>query len=192
MALSVTLLPGLPASGPLATAFPAEWGRYGREGTVVEFKADDFAWVGNFKPGLGGIELAQIHPNKRDAVVVAAGDLWVIDPIKRSATFALPAIDAAIEVRDPEGWLFSRQGLAIARFGPGGLCWHTRRLTWDGLDQLSLFDDELTGLAWDPMVNQWFPFQVDIRTGRSSGGSFYASGTLTEDWERLADDTWGK
>ena len=183
MELTVTLLSGLPVYGPLATPFPAEWGRIGREGTVVEFKLGDLAWVGNFRSGLGGIELAQIHPNQRDAVVVAGGDLWVVDPNQRTATFLLPAIDAAIEVRDPDGWLFSRQGLAIARFGPQGLCWHTKRLSWDGFDQLNLVGDELIGLARDPMGDSGIPFRVEIRTGRSSGGSYLGGGTLTDDWE---------
>jgi hypothetical protein len=80
------------------------------------------------------------------------------------------------------------QGLAIARFGPQGLCWHTKRLSWDGFDQLNVVGDELTGLAWDPMGDSAMPFRVDIRTGRSSGGSFLAEGTRTNDWERLADD----
>ncbi|MGH7140553.1 MAG: hypothetical protein ACREHD_32870, partial [Pirellulales bacterium] len=155
----------------------------GREGTVVEFKDDGFCWVGNFRPGLGGIELADVHPNKSDAVIVSGGDLWVVDPVQRSAAFVLLAIDAAIEVRDPDGWLFSRQGLAIARFGLQGLCWHTKRLSWDGFDQLNVVGDELTGLAYDPMGDAGIPFRVDIRTGRSAGGSYLAQGTLTDDWE---------
>lgn len=189
MSLSVTILPGLPAYGPLATPFPADWGPSGREGTVVEFKDDDFCWVGNFRLGLGGIELADVHPNKCEGVVVAGGDLWVVDPVHRTASFVLPAIEAAIEVHAPEEWLFSRQGLAIARFGPNGLLWHSKRLSWDGFDQLALNGDELAGLAYDPMVDAWSPFRVDIQTGRSTGGSFLAEGTLTNDWERLANDS---
>ena len=30
----------------------------------------------------------------------------------------LTAIDAALEVRNPDGWILSRQGIALARFGP--------------------------------------------------------------------------
>lgn len=155
----------------------------------MEFKGDDFCWVGNFRPGLDGIELAAIHPNKRDAVVVAGGDLWTVDPIKRTGSLILHAINAAFSVRDPDGWLFSRQGLAIARFGPDGLCWHTRRLSWDGFDDLKLVGSELTGLACDPIGDTWVPFRVDIRTGRSQGGSWLPAGTLTDNWERLADDS---
>lgn len=187
MTLSVTILPGLPAYGPLATPFPTEWGRWGREGTVVEFKANGICWVGNFQPGIGGIELAGVHPNKREAVIVSSGDLWVVDPVQRTASFVFPAIDTAIEVRGPDGWLFSMQGLAVAQFGPNGLLWHTKRLSWDGFDDLALVGDELTGLAYDPMDDAWVPFRVDIRNGSSTGGSYLAEGTRTSDWERLAD-----
>lgn len=185
MVIAVRLLEGLPPYGPLATPFPADWGRLGREGTVAEFKTEAGTWVANFQRGLGGIDLAHLHPNKHDAVVVAGGDLWVVDGIARSARCLLPAIAAAFEVRDPEGWLFNRQGLAFARFGPDGLMWHTRRLSWDGFDQLEVGEREVTGLAWSPMEGRWYPFRVDLHTGRSTGGSAFDRDR--EDWEQLVE-----
>ena len=181
---AVRVLPGLPPYGPLATAFPAEWGRLGREGTVVEFKTERATWVGDFQPGLGGLQLVAVHPNQRDAVVIAAGDLWVVNPQERTAEQLLPAIDTALEVREPDGWVFSRQGIAFARLGPEGLIWHTRRLSWDGFDQLRIVHGDLTGLAWSPVDAQWHPFRVELGTGRSTGGSYV--GEDTEGWEMCA------
>jgi hypothetical protein len=180
--MDVRLLPGLPAYGPPATPFPAQWGRLGREGTVVGIKTESGRWVGNFQPGLGGIDLAGVHPNRRDAVVVTGGDLYVIQPELRTAERLLPAIDAALEVRDPEGWVFSRQGLALARLGPEGIIWHTRRLSWDGFDQLSIKQNQIQGLAWSPLDEQWYSFALDLRTGKSTGGSFGRGDT--EHWEK--------
>ena len=177
----LTLLPGLPAYGPMPTAFPVEWGRLGREGKVVEFKTDVGTWVGNFKPGLGGINLAGMHPNGRDAVIIAAGDLWVVNPDTRVGQLLLPAIDAAMEVQEPTGWIFSWQGLALVRLGSLGIVWHTRRLSWDGFDQLRVDQGEVKGLAWSP-DDQWHPFCVDLGTGRSTGGSFGSEDS--EGWEK--------
>jgi hypothetical protein len=184
MSSTFGVLSGLPPYGPPATAFPAEWGRLGREGTVVEFETEAGTWVGNFQPGLGGLQFVALHPNRRDAVVIAAGDLWVVNPDARTAERLLPAIDAALEVQDPDGWVFSRQGLALARFGPEGLIWHTRRLSWDGFDQLSIAHGEVKGLAWSPIDDTWHPFRVNLGTGGSTGGS--VADEDAEGWERCA------
>lgn len=179
------LLLGLAPYGPLATAFPSEWGRPGREGVVVEFDSAAGLWVANFRPGLGGLKVVFPHPNGRDAVVIASGDRWVVNPRQRSAELLLPAIDSLLEVQEPNGWILSRQGLALARLGPEGLLWHTRRLSWDGFDQLRIEGDEVLGLAWSPFDDQWRAFRVDLRTGRSSGGTYSESDS--ERWEQISD-----
>ena len=176
------ILSGLPPYGPMASAYPPEW--VGREGTVVEFRSKAGAWIGNFKPGVDGLEFAGQHPDGRHAVVIASGDLWIVDPDDRSAELLLSAIEAALDVQDPDGWIFSRQGLALARLGPTGLIWHTRRLSWDGFDQLTIVGNEIKGLAWSPLEDQWLPFRVDIRTGISQGGSFGEKDR--EQWEKLS------
>ena len=115
MISSATILAGLPPYGPMAAAFPAEWGLRGHEGTVVEFKTTTGDWVGNFEPGLGGLEFAGFHPNGVDAIVIAAGDLWAVNAQARSAQRLLPALNALLEVQNPMGWIFSRQGIALCQ-----------------------------------------------------------------------------
>ena len=114
MVPAVRVLHGLPPYGPPAIAFPGEWGRLGREGIVVEFRTEAGTWVGNFQPGLGGLQLAGLHPNKRDAVVIAAGDLWVIDPGVRTAERLLPAIDALCSFESYD-LLRAHQGLSRSK-----------------------------------------------------------------------------
>ena len=179
--VSAKMLSGLPPYGPVATAFPPEWARLGHEGVVVEFETKAGAWIGNFEPGIAGLEFVGIHPNKRHAIVIAAGDLWSVDPDERTAQQLLPAIDAALEVYDPVGWVFSRQGLAFARLGPDGLMWHTRRISWDGFDQLEIHGDVLSGRAYH-LSDRWLPFAVNIRTGLASGGSYVDE---PDNWESL-------
>jgi len=185
MIFSFRLLAGLPPYGAATICFPSEWGRLGREGVVVEFASQAGSWVGNFAGGLGGLTAVHPHPNDRDVVVIAAGDLWVVDMEQRSAEVAFSSIDAALDVQHPPGWVFSRQRVALARFGPGGLIWHTRRLSWDGFDQLKIVGGEITGRAWSPIRNQWLEFQVDLRTGKSSGGA--NSSEDSEQWEQLVE-----
>lgn len=185
--INLTLREGLPATGPLATAFPADWGRLGQEGTVVEFATQAGSWVANFKRGNTSLELAQLLPNGRGAVVVAGGDLWLVDPLQRTAECVLQQIDAAFEVQNPDGWVFSLNGVALARFASNGIVWHTRRLSWDGFEKLSVAQGEVTGLAWTWINDERRPFRVDICTGRSTGGGYSDEDDDTSGWERLAE-----
>jgi hypothetical protein len=179
-----TQLPGLPTSGPLATAFPAEWGRLAREGVVVEFTTASGSWTGNFRRGLTRFDWVADHPNGKDVLVIAGGDLWVVAPDARTATLELSVIVGAIECRDPSGWIFDRQGIALARFGPKGMLWRTRRLSWDGFDELRIDAGQLTGRAWSPLDDGWHAFRVDVRSGRSVGGSYELDDR--DRWESIA------
>jgi hypothetical protein len=183
--VAVNFLPGLPPYGPLPAAFPARWGTSGRQGTVVEFRTADGSWVANFQPGIAGIDLAEVHPNGRDAVVVASGDLWLVNTEARTAECLLPAIDSVLAVDNPKGWVFTRQGLAFARLGPGGILWHTKRLSLDGFSQVRVEGDRIVGLAWTGIDDQLEPFEVELSTGRSRGGGF--ANDDIEGWQRIAN-----
>lgn len=177
------IVDGLPTSGPLALGFPEEFARLGREGLVVEFESPRGTWTGNFERGLGGLDLARAHPNGRDVVVLSRGDCWIVDPERRSANQILGAVEALLDVEDPPGFVLNCQGITLARIGPAGLLWRTRRLSWDGFDRLEIAGGELTGVAWSAPEDRWIPFEVDLRTGRSNGGSYSMA---SDEWERLA------
>ena len=183
MIRSIQFLAGLPAYGPLATSYPERWGRTGREGTVVKIESDTDQWVANFEPGLRGTELAAKHPNGKDGIVIARGDLWVVHGESRSAERVAHDISAAIPVDDPQGWVFDRMGLAVLRFGAAGVIWHTRRLSWDGFKDLRIEGGKIRGRGWG-LGDSWTPFEVDLATGRSSGGGYLMEDDL--DWEKLA------
>lgn len=185
MSARFELLAGLPATGPPATPFPSEWGRLAREGVVVEFSTESGSWVGNFEPGLGGLDTALAHPNGKDVVVIASGDLWVVDPKSREAENLFPTVDGFVEVGSPEGWIFSRGGLALFKLSPAGVVWHTRRLSWDGIEGLEIRDGFAVGKAYSPMDDQWHAFSVDVRTGRAEGGSFWLD--APDAWEQLRE-----
>lgn len=167
------VLPGLPPYGAAAVSIPADWARTGREGLVVEFIPDTGkSWTGNFQPGLGGIDDVRPHPNGRDVLVISAGSAWQVDPCRRTFAEIADGVDAVWSVADPEGVVMSRQGLALMSFGGDGLLWQTRRISWDGFQQIQLLRTELRGLAWAPWTPEWTPFRVDLRTGRVEGGSY--------------------
>jgi hypothetical protein len=178
-------LAGLPPYGDLAITFPADWARFGREGLVVQFtRSNGSEWVGNFAPGFGRLSEVRQHPDDRRVLVLARGRLWLIDPDEQTGTVLSQAVDAILEIPGSKDLILDIQGLAFARVAGAGVAWHTKRLSWDGFDAVRVEGGRLVGLAWNPLADEWNPFEVDLSTGASSGGSFGESDA--EDWERLA------
>jgi hypothetical protein len=140
--------------------------------------------VGNFRPGLGGYSGAFPHPNGRDVVVFAKGNGYIVDPRTRALQKEFGGAIAQVwEVTDPPGLVCDRQGLAIFRIGPEGVVWHTRRLSWDGFQNVALTPTAITGLAFG-LGDAWEPFEVDLASGSSLGGAVL--GGVDSDWEVLA------
>src|SRR3954464_10069656 len=80
------VLHGPPPYGPPAEPFTATGQGAHREGFVVRFTDDNGdQWVGNFQPGLGGIDAVLDHPDGYRAIVVASGQGYIVDPNDRSS-----------------------------------------------------------------------------------------------------------
>jgi hypothetical protein len=62
-------------------------------------------------------------------------------------------------------------GLWFECVGPEGMRWRTRRISWDGMMEVSLDGKRLHGNALD-LDDSWARFDVDIDTGEVTGGSY--------------------
>lgn len=180
------VLPGLPQYGALAEAFPSDWRQVGQEGYVIEIHPhDQAAWIGNFRPGALTFSGAYRHPNGRDLLVVSGGQGYIVDPETRElrAEIGGGAIEGAWVLESGASLLMQHQGLFFELLGPPGTVWHTRRLSWDGFNGVTLSQGRLTGQGWDAISGQWRDFEVDLRTGASRGGGY--DGPDGEEHQRL-------
>ena len=182
---SFRILPGLPPYGKTARPFPHEFGRVGREGTVVEFtNSQGGSWVGNFEPGYGAASQVMTHPDGHRALILAGDDLWSADPDDEQAELLARAVNSIWPVHNPDGFVIEWQGLAFFRLAAQGVLWHTRRLSWDGFAGIDISPTGLRGMAWSPIEDRWMSFAVNLSTGESTGGSFGEGDP--EGWERLS------
>jgi hypothetical protein len=62
--------------------------------------------------------------------------------------------------------------------------WHSRRLSCDSFRHTDIGRTEIVGEAWNAIDQQWQPFTVDLRTGRSWGGAYHRG--EADEWEQLA------
>lgn len=166
------VLTGLPAYGPPAEPFTAGGHGAHREGFVVGFAdMEGRRWVGNFQPGLGGVDTAVDHPDGRRLIVIAGGQGYVVDPEDPSyRDFFGGQIEVVLPLPNPG--LLLGNGLWFEAIGPEGLLWRSDRISWDGMRSLKITGPNLSGEAWDPLSDSWVPFALDLITGRSRGGSY--------------------
>jgi len=167
------ILPGLPPYGPDAEPFSATGQGTQREGFVVRFASPDgSSWVGNFQRGLSRFDDAHGHPNGHDVLIVAGGQGYIVDPVYRSKRAYFGGdIESAFRRDDPPMVIFGN-GLWFEAFDASGLRWRTGRISWDGMRDVALQANQITGEAWSPLEDGWMSFKVDTDTGRFVGGSY--------------------
>mgnify|MGYP000400549683 CR=1 FL=1 len=80
-------------------------------------------------------------------------------------------IHIIIERDDPKIIIFGNDTEFYAVRADGN-DWQSRRLSLDGMRNISADSSTLTGEAWEPIDN-WYPFKVDLLTGAATGGSYF-------------------
>jgi hypothetical protein len=167
------VLPGLPPYGDWPEAFTATGQGRHREGYVVRFHPDGSAsWVGNFQRGLSSFEDVFRHPNGRELLVIAGGQGYIVDPNDRAMRKYFGAqIEVAFQVPELSSVMFGN-GLWFESLGPDGWQWCSGRISWDGMRELRRDGLRLFGQAWSPLEDRWLHFELDLRSGQFTGGSY--------------------
>jgi hypothetical protein len=112
------------------------------------------------------------HPDGAKVVVFAAGQVYIVDPDVRSAA-ALPGAALSVhELGDPPLLIYDDQGIQFQALGRNGLRWRTKRISWEGFRNVVLDGGQLTGESVNATRDTWESFQVDLGTGRTTGGTY--------------------
>jgi hypothetical protein len=128
--------------------------------------------VGNFQRGLSSFEDVLQHPNGRELLVIAGGQGYIVDPNDRAKREYFGAdIEIALQVPELSNVVFGN-GLWFESVGPDGWQWQSGRISWDGMRELRRDGLRLFGEAWSPLEDRWLPFELDLRSGRFTGGSY--------------------
>ena len=172
------ILPGLPTHGPMAVSFTERAMRGEvefREGLVVRFfpeKSDP--WVGNFLGGMTKCTTVLDHPNGVDVIVVAKGDVCIIDPEARTIKGRIGGDDITSVLPQPSLGLVIFQGyvdFTAVRADNSG--WSSPRISWDGFRNINVQGAKLSGDAYTPVVGDaWVPFTLDLLTGDCTDGVY--------------------
>ena len=168
--MSARILPGLPAYGDPAISFPKP--NAFREGLVVEFDNGDHEWVGNFASGWRP-DISSLHTElgAQAVVVVASGQGYVVNAVQRTLLQEFGDV-ADIWFESEISAMIVSNDLWFHAFNAQRTIWTTRRISWDGMRNVERHGLILHGESYSPIDDNWDGFEVDLRNGEVTGGSY--------------------
>lgn len=130
------------------------------------------AWIGRFARGTGRLDSVFGAPAPEQVGVVASGRAYFVRPLAPSVWSEVPLMPVTQVVADVDGGVLAFVGITtLAGFDRDGHCWTSEELSWDGLDITAVEDGRAVGVSWDGAQECEVPVEVDLRSGRHSGGA---------------------
>jgi hypothetical protein len=133
------------------------------------------AWVGFFALGFDSDQVVSevcSSPDPNSFCTVVGGYAYVVkadDPAQWFRVEQRPVVD--LRVVSQQGLLLLAGFTTITAVGNAGIAWITERLSWEGLTITDIKGDKLLGRGWDALGDKEVPFEVDLKTGKHTGGA---------------------
>jgi hypothetical protein len=133
------------------------------------------AWAGFFAPGFDSDQVVNAvcsSPDPDYFCAVVGGYGYLVnagDPGQWLRVEQRPVMD--LRVLPQQGLLLFAGFTSITAVGGAGIVWTTERLSWEGLTITEIDGDKLRGHGWDALADKEVPFEVDLKTGKHTGGA---------------------
>jgi hypothetical protein len=169
------ILSSLPTYGPMYIPVTDNGEPYYSEGFPVRFyKSDGTEWVANFQPGWTDLKEIIEFEETQNLLVVACGTCYLMNPddTKPIEVFGTGYTEI---FKSSNNRLVIQDQIDLTIIEPDGKHWDTERISWDGLKEIRIDNNIVTGLSYDPMndADEWIPFAYDIDARRLTGGSYH-------------------
>jgi hypothetical protein len=133
------------------------------------------AWRGFFALGFDfhhAVSTVCSCPDADWLCAIAGGYAYVVkaaDPTRWFRIEQRPVTD--LRALPDSGLLLFAGFTSITALAHDGVRWTTARLSWEGLSNIEIHGDKLRGQGWDAMADKEIPFEVDLLTGKHTGGA---------------------
>ncbi len=133
------------------------------------------AWTGFFALGFDSDQVVSeicSTPDPDSFCTVVGGYAYMVkadNPAQWTRVEQRPVVD--LRVLSQQGLLLFAGFTTITAVGSSGIAWTTERLSWEGLTITDIKGDKLLGHGWDALADKEVPFEVDLKTGKHTGGA---------------------
>lgn len=168
------ILESLPPYGPMYMPISVDGKEFYSEGFVVRFyKSDDTEWVGNFYPGGTTLrEVVELH-DTTNLLIIADGTCYIMNPESSVPLMAFGGDYLNIFKANRNKFVL-QDSVGLTIIEPDGTYWDSERISWDGLADVTIENNTVIGISYDPMydADEWVYFSYDIDSKKLIGGSF--------------------
>jgi hypothetical protein len=181
------ILEALPAYGPMYIPVTENDEAFYSQGFPVRFyKSDGTDWVANFKPGWTDLRIIYELKDTSNLLVIACGTCYLMNP-DETKPVSVFGVGYSTVLKAPDGRLILQDQTNLTIIETNGNNWDSERISWDGLKDLKLESNIVTGLSYDPMneVDEWVNFTYDINTKILTGGSYHGYKTIEKPWWKI-------
>jgi hypothetical protein len=174
----VKLLEAAPPVHPLEKLhhYPVELEEGDRSGAYVRVASQRGpAWTGFFALGFDSNQVVSALascPDPDSLCVVVGGYAYVVkanDPAQWFRVEQRPVVD--FRSLPAQHILLFTGFTTMTAVGSAGVAWTTERLSWEGISITEISGDKLRGLGWDALADKEVRFEVDLLTGKHTGGA---------------------
>ena len=169
------ILSSLPAYGPMYVSVSDNQEPFYSEGFVVRFyKADATEWIANFQPGWTDLKQVIELEKTTNLLVVACGTCYFMNP-DETKPLDVFGVDYCKIFKASNGRVVLQGQTSFTVIEPDGKYWRTQRISWDGLSEVNIVSNLLSGFAYNPMhdSDEWKHFTYDIDTKTLIGGTYH-------------------
>jgi hypothetical protein len=156
--------------------YPVELEEGDRSGAYVRVTPQSGpAWVGFFALGFDSDQVVSAlcsTPDPGQFCVVVGGYAYLVNAADSAEWMRMdqrPVVD--LRSLPQQGLLLFVGFTSITAVGSSGIAWTTERLSWEGLTITEIDGDKLLGHGWDAPADKEVPFEVDLKTGKHTGGA---------------------
>jgi hypothetical protein len=147
---------------------------FSSDGLKVQFLPDNEAsWVANLTTDRNHFNVVH-YLREPNVLIIAGGHAYIIDTAEKKV-IAEPGFGHYTElVAGPDGTVVIANFVKLTVITPEASVWHSRQISFDGIKDLKLEGDILSGLCFDPRTanGSWEPFSFNMKTKEISGGSY--------------------
>ncbi|MFZ4398744.1 MAG: hypothetical protein ACOYO1_01825 [Bacteroidales bacterium] len=181
------ILEALPTYGPMYIPVTENNEAFYSEGFPVRFyKSDETCWVANFKPGWSDLKIIYELKDTSNLLVIACGTCYLMNP-NETKPISVFGVGYSKVLKTQDGRLILQDQTDLTIIETDGSHWDTVRISWDGLKDLKLENNIVTGLSYDPMneSDEWINFTFDIDNKLLTGGSYNSYETIKKPWWKI-------